>query len=180
MDQHPLFGKSGIRSQSGSRPTVSLKTHIGNLWTHYTFIRVFFWGILFPFWGFHPRAGNAWVACSTKHPPSPNPVSHVNQLSTAINPFPPQKLDLFIKLSITPPLRKSALVQTRLCDLFGVIHYTAVNTPEGKFTREASSSWYEVSCFNTSQGRKRPDSSGYDSISMDVHKSYLVKSCLRL
>lgn len=62
-------------------------------------------------------------------PPAPfsKPRSHVNQLSATINPFPPRKIDLFIRLSITfyPP-------ESLLCGLFRVIHYTTVNTPEGE------------------------------------------------
>lgn len=117
MDQHPLFGKSGIRSQSCSRPTVSLKTHIGNSWTHYTFIRVFFEGFYFHFEVSTPGLEMPESPAPPSPPPSLNPVSHVNQLSTAINPFPLQKLDLFIKLSVTfhPPPPESLLWFRRGC-----------------------------------------------------------------
>lgn len=111
-----------------------LKTHIGYKWSHYTFIGNFL-GILFPFWGFNPRDGNAWVACSTE-PPFSKPGSHVNQLSVAINPFPPQKLDLFIRLSITfYPL------ESLLC----VVQKEAVWLVQGDPLHRSEHSWGEAS-----------------------------------
>lgn len=123
-------------------------------------------------------------------PPFSKPRSHVNQLSAAINPFPPQKLDLFIRLPITLHPRESLLC---------LIHKRRARSDPlhrsehsgGMFRREASSSWHKVSSFSASPGRKRgreatgvreaeEDSSGYDLSIVDVHKLYFVKLGLKL
>lgn len=130
-------------------------------------------------------------------PPFSKPRSHVNQLSAAINPFPPQKLDLFIRLPITfhPPESLLCLVHKRRArsDPLHLSEHSG-----GMFRREASSSWHKVSSFSASPGRKRgreadmrrrkgsrgreaeEDSPGRDLSIVDVHKLYFVKLGLKL
>lgn len=66
-------------------------------------------GCLFLHFVVSPWIWNAWVVCPFKAPSRPpcssRRRSSVNELSATINPFPAQKSDLFIRLSITfyPP-----------------------------------------------------------------------------
>lgn len=123
--------------------------------------------------------------------PFSRPRPHVNQLSAAINPFPPQKLDLFIRPSLTfyPP--ESLLCsgsKEAVCLLQADrLHHAEHSRARGKFGEKSPAliplrGGRALCCSGWGGWHRKERRIPLDMIwsNTEVHKSHLVKWHLKL